>query len=76
MSGMTIEADVVSVRPSRLVAEALVNGHNLAQVERRAKALGIPREVARVVAAVGCRCSNIESMSTSLLNSGDNPARS
>jgi hypothetical protein len=76
MSGMTMEADVVSVRPSRLVAEALVNGHDLAQVERRAKALGIPREVARVVAAVGCRCSDVDAMSTSLRSSGDSPTRS
>lgn len=76
MSGMTIDADVVSVRPSRLVAEALVHGHDLAQVERRAKALGIPREVARVVAAVGCRCSDVDVMLTSLESAGDNPARS
>lgn len=76
MSAMTMEADVVSVRPSRLVAEALVNGHDLAQVERRAKALGIPREVARVVAAVGCRCSDVDVMSASLRSSGDSPTRS
>jgi len=76
MSGMTMEAEVVSVRPSRLVAEALVNGHDLKQVERRAKALGIPREVARVVATVGCRCSDVDMMSVSPRSAGDSPARS
>lgn len=58
MSGMTLNAEVASVRPSRLVAEALVNGHDRKQVERRARALGISRDMADVVAAVCCRCAD------------------
>lgn len=67
MSGMTINADVIAVRPSRLVAEALVHGHDLNQVERRAKALGIPQDVARVVATVGCRCRENGDMTSSTI---------
>jgi hypothetical protein len=73
---MTMEAEVASVRPSRLVAEALINGHDLEQVERRAKALGIPRDVARVVATVGCRCSESDTMYPSLRSTGDEVPRS
>lgn len=76
MSGMTMNAEVSSVRPSRLVAEALVHGHDLNQVERRAKALGIPHEVARVVAAVGCRCREEDSLTTSSQTAGDDALRS
>ena len=68
MSGMTINADVIEVRPSRLVAEALVHGHDLNQVERRARALGIPQDIARVVAAVGCRCREGNDMMSSTIS--------
>ena len=76
MSGIMMNAEVSSVRPSRLVAEALINGHDLKQVERRAKALGIPRDVARVVAAVGCRCRDEDILTTSPRNAGDDTLRS
>jgi hypothetical protein len=76
MSGMTMNAELVAVRPSRLVAEALVNGHDLEQVERRAKALGIPRDVARVVTTVGCRCSDVETMTSFPQSAGDDSPRS
>ena len=76
MSGMTMNAEVSSVRPSRLVAEALIHGHDLKQVERRAKALGIPHEVARVVAAVGCRCRDEDVLSTSSHTAGDDALKS
>lgn len=76
MSGMTMNAEVSSVRPSRLVAEALVHGHDLSQVERRAKALGIPHEIARAVTAVGCRCREEDALLTSSRASGDDKLRS
>lgn len=76
MSGMTMNAEVSSVRPSRLVAEALVHGHDLNQVERRAKALGIPRDVARVVATVGCRCRDEDVLNSSPRYAGDDSLRS
>ncbi|HLU36940.1 MAG TPA: hypothetical protein VKZ61_14315 [Thermomicrobiales bacterium] len=60
MSGMTINAEVASVRPSRLVAEALVNGHDRTQVVRRARAMGISRDMADVVATVCCKCGDSE----------------
>jgi hypothetical protein len=60
MSGMTLNAEVASVRPSRLVAEALVNGHDRTQVVRRARALGISRDMADVVATVCCKCGDSE----------------
>lgn len=76
MSGITMNAEMTSVRPSRLVAEALVHGHDLNQVERRAKALGIPHDVARVVAAVGCRCRDEDIITTSSRSAGDDTLRS
>lgn len=60
MSGITLNAELASVRPSRLVAEALVDGHDREQVERRAQALGISPDMADVVAAVCCRYSGNE----------------
>jgi hypothetical protein len=71
MSGITLNAEVASLRPSRLAAEALVNRHNQEQVERRAKAMGIPLEFAEVVASVCCRCSDVETMSRSARSAGD-----
>lgn len=65
MSGMMINADTAAVRPSTLVAEALVHGHDLRQVERRAKALGIPQDLARIVTTVGCRCREQAAMTSS-----------
>ena len=60
MSGMTLNAEVASARQSRLVAEALVDGHNRTQVERRARALGISRDMADVVATVCCRRPDVD----------------
>jgi hypothetical protein len=76
MSGMTVNAEVASLRPSRLAAEALVNGHNQEQVERRARAMGIPHEFAEVVATVCCRLSDAETMSRSARSAGDDSSRS
>lgn len=76
MSGMTINADTVAVRPSTLVAEALVNGHDLHQVERRAKALGIPQDLARIVTTVGCRCHEQAAMTSSSSAGGEDAHRS
>lgn len=76
MSGMTMNAEVATVRPSRLVAEALVHGHDLDQVERRAKALGIPRDLALVVATVGCRCGEDAESTSPSRAAGDRSLRS
>lgn len=75
MSGMFINADTAAVRPSTLVAEALVNGHDLNQVERRAEALGIPQDLARIVTAVGCRCREQAAMTSSSSSEGNTSRR-
>ncbi len=75
MSGMFVNADTSAVRPSTLVAEALVNGHDLHQVERRAKALGIPQDLARIVTAVGCRCREQAATTSSSSSEGDSSQR-
>lgn len=75
MSGMTFNADVARVRPSRLVAEALVHRHDREQVERRARAMGIPRDMATVVATVCCRCGETASTPGSCDSSGDASSR-
>lgn len=75
MSGMLANADDTVVRPSTLVAEALVHGHDLHQVERRAEALGIPQNLARIVTAVGCRCREQAAMTSSSSAAGDSFSR-
>lgn len=75
MSGMIVNADSGAVRPSTLVAEALVHGHDLHQVERRAEALGIPQDLARIVTAVGCRCREQAAMIPSSNSAGDSSSR-
>lgn len=61
MSGITLNAEVATLRPSRLAAEALVNGHDRKQIERRAQAMGISPDVTDVVVAVCCRCEDDDS---------------
>jgi hypothetical protein len=76
MSGITLNAEVTTVRPSRLAAEALVNRHDPEQVKRRARAMGISHDVADVVAAVCCRCADDDTTPVSRRSAGDSSLRS
>lgn len=42
-------------RPSRLIAEALVLGHDAVEVTQRAEAMGLPRSLTEAVISVCCR---------------------
>lgn len=43
------------LRPARLIAEALVDGHNTEELVSRARKLGYPRDVIETVVAVCCQ---------------------
>lgn len=55
MNSANIDAAAVRARPSRLIAEALVLGHDSSEVTRRAKAMGLPESLTRAVVSVCCR---------------------
>ena len=50
-----MEAAAGQVRPSRLIAEALVNGHDSAEVTQRAQAMGLSESLTRAVVSACCR---------------------
>lgn len=43
------------VRPSQLIAEALVLGHNAVEVTQRAEEMGLPESLTLAVVSVCCR---------------------
>lgn len=54
MSSVPVSAEVGQVRPSRLIAEALVNHHDSYQVISRAEQLGLSPDLTEAVIAVCC----------------------
>lgn len=55
MESVVLESAVGQHRPSRLVAEALVHGHDCKAVKERAEAMGLPEHLTDVVVSVCCR---------------------
>lgn len=55
MSSVPMDAAGGQVRPSRLIAEALVLGHDSVEVTERAEAMGLPESLTRAVVSVCCR---------------------
>lgn len=55
MTSVSLEKTSGAVRPSKLIAEALVWGHDSAKVVERAEAMGLPENLTRAVVSVCCR---------------------
>lgn len=55
MTSVAMDAAAGQVRPSRLIAEALVLGHDSAEVKQRAEAMGLPESLTQAVVSVCCR---------------------
>lgn len=54
MSSVPANADTIGVRPSRLIAEALVNQHDSNHVMWRAEKLGLSADLTEAMVAVCC----------------------
>lgn len=52
---VSLEMTAARVRPSRLVAEALVLRHGSAEVKQRARAMGLSENLTEAVVSVCCR---------------------
>jgi hypothetical protein len=52
---VSLEMTAAKVRPSRLVAEALVLRHGSAEVKQRARAMGLSENLTEAVVSVCCR---------------------
>lgn len=52
---VSLELSAARVRPSRLVAEALVLRHGSAEVKQRARAMGLSENLTEAVVSVCCR---------------------
>lgn len=50
-----MKAAAGQVRPSKLIAEALVLGHDSAEVTQRAQAMGLSESLTHAVVSVCCR---------------------
>lgn len=55
MKSVSMDAAVDQVRPSRLIAEALVLGHDSVEVTQRAQEMGLPESLTQAVVSVCCR---------------------
>lgn len=55
MSSVPMDAGVGQIRPSRLIAETLVLGHDSVEVKERAAAMGLPESLTHAVVSVCCR---------------------
>lgn len=55
MKNVRIDAAGGRVRPSRLIAEALVLGHDSTEVTQRAQEMGLSETLTRAVVSVCCR---------------------
>lgn len=55
MNSGSIDAASGEVRPTRLIAEALVLGHDSAEITQRAEEMGLPESLTRAVVSVCCR---------------------
>lgn len=54
MTTVTVTGDGTAIRPSRLIAEALVHRHSRDEVENRAQELGLPSDLVETVVSVCC----------------------
>lgn len=55
MNNVSMDGASGHVRPSRLIAEALVNGHDAVEVTQRAEEMGLPESLTQAVVSVCCR---------------------
>lgn len=55
MNSVSIDAAAGHVRPSRLIAEALVHGHDSVEITQRAEEMGLPETLTQAVLSVCCR---------------------
>lgn len=55
MNSVSIDGAAGQVRPSRLIAEALVLGHDSVEVTQRAEEMGLPESLTEAVVSVCCR---------------------
>lgn len=55
MNSVSMDAAVGQLRPSRLIAEALVLGHDALEVTQRAEEMGLPESLTQAVVSVCCR---------------------
>lgn len=55
MKSVSIDGASGHARPSRLIAEALVHGHDSGEIKQRAEAMGLPESLTHAVVAVCCR---------------------
>lgn len=55
MNSASMDAIAGRMRPSKLIAEALVLGHNSQEVTQRAEELGLSEGLTRAVVSVCCR---------------------
>ncbi len=58
METVSLDMTAATVRPSRLVAEALVLRHGSAEVKQRARAMGLSENLTEAVVSVCCRDVN------------------
>jgi len=55
VNSVSMDAAVGQLRPSRLIAEALVLGHDALEVTQRAEEMGLPESLTEAVVSVCCR---------------------
>lgn len=55
MTSVSMDGAAAPVRPSRLIAEALVLGHDAGEVVQRAEEMGLPESLTQAVVSVCCR---------------------
>lgn len=60
MESVLVEESEVGLRPSRLIAEALVHRHGSAEVKERAEEMGLCENLTRAVIGACCRDQKIE----------------
>lgn len=68
MNSGSMNGVAAPVRPSRLIAEALVLGHDAVEVTQRAEEMGLPESLTQAVVSVCCRDQQ-ESRQRSLIGS-------
>lgn len=70
MKSVQMDGSGGQVRPSRLIAEALVLGHDSAEVTQRAQAMGLSEGLTHAMVCVCCR-EQQEAEPTGMLESAD-----
>ena len=70
MKSVQMDGAGSQARPSRLIAEALVLGHDSTEVTERAQAMGLSKDLTHAVVCACCR-EQQEAESTGMLESAD-----